>query len=141
MDPLLKKMTWKEKMNIQVWNQPKELDETIQVWKDANLIDPNSKPDFMLAFVQTEADVAHYFSEMVKLAPDDQQIWMAYPKGSSKNYKAQINRDSGWGFLAGFDYEAVRQIAVSDDWSALRFRKKKHIKSMTRKFSLKDQKK
>lgn len=77
---------------------------------------------------------------MRKLAPEDQQLWLAYPKGNSKRYKAQINRDSGWAYLGQFDYEGVRQIAINEDWSALRFRRIAFIKSMTRKFSLKDQK-
>jgi hypothetical protein len=30
----------------------------------------------------------------------------------------------------------IRQIAIDDDWSALRFRKPEHIKTMTRKFAV-----
>ena len=140
MDPLLKKMTWKVGMNIQIWNVPSDLKEMISTWENDGLIIPSVKPDFMLAFVQTEDEVEKYFSAMQKLAPDDQQIWMAYPKGSSKRYKAEINRDSGWKYLGESDYESVRQIAINEDWSALRFRKTKFVKVMTRKFSVKDQK-
>lgn len=95
----------------------------------------------MLAFVQTEEEVKTYFFEMQAKAPDDQQIWMAYPKGSSKRYKAKINRDSGWKYLGEFNYESVRQIAINEDWSALRFRKTTYVKVMKRKFSVKDQNK
>ena len=127
-------------MNIQIWNVPSDLKEMISTWENDGLIIPSVKPDFMLAFVQTEDEVEKYFSAMQKLAPDDQQIWMAYPKGSSKRYKAEINRDSGWKYLGESDYESVRQIAINEDWSALRFRKTKFVKVMTRKFSVKDQK-
>ncbi len=140
MDPLLKKMTWKDGMNIQIWNAPSELKELISSWKSGGLINPEAKPDFLLAFVQTEEEVKKYFLEMQNLTPEDQQIWLAYPKGTSKRYKAQINRDSGWKYLGEFDFEGVRQIAINEDWSALRFRKRKYIKVMTRKFSVKDQK-
>ena len=95
----------------------------------------------MLAFVQTEGEVHNYFFDMQKLAPDDEQLWMTYPKGSSKRYKAQINCDSGWSSLARFDYEAVRQIAIDEDWSALRFRKTTYVKVVKRRFSVKDQNK
>ena len=94
----------------------------------------------MLAFVLTEGEVKKYFFEMQALATEDQQIWMAYPKGTSKRYKTQINRDSGWKYLGQFNYEGVRQIAINEHWSALRFRNTQFIKSMTRKFSVKDQK-
>lgn len=139
MDPILKKMTWKEGMNIQVWNCPEELESLIEEWKNEGWIDASKSPDFMLAFVQDEEEVKKYFFEMQAKAPEDQQIWMAYPKGSSKGYKAKINRDSGWKYLGEFDYESVRQIAINEDWSALRFRKTKYVKVMTRKFSVKDQ--
>lgn len=139
MDPLLKKMTWKEGMNIQVWNCPNELLDMIQEWENNGLIDSAKKPQFMLAFVQNEEEVNDYFFEMQALATDDEQLWLAYPKGSSKRYKAEINRDSGWKYLGEFNYEGVRQIAINEDWSALRFRKTKFIKTMTRKFSVKDQ--
>src|SRR5690606_9141518 len=122
------------------WNYPQELAELIDDWKKDGLILPALKPDFMLAFVQTEDEVKKYFFEMQALAPDDQQIWLAYPKRTSKRYKAQINRDSGWKYLGEFEYESVRQIAINEDWSALRFRKTKFVKVMTRKFSVKDQK-
>ena len=32
-------------------------------------------------------------------AEGDAVIWFAYPKGTSKNYKSEINRDSGWSAL------------------------------------------
>ncbi|HAH36603.1 MAG TPA: hypothetical protein DCL81_08800 [Algoriphagus sp.] len=76
---------------------------------------------------------------MEKLAQEDELLWMAYPKGSSKRYQVKINRDSGWGILGKYDFEGVRQIAINEDWSALRFRNTKFIKTLTRKFSTKDQ--
>ena len=140
MDPILKKMTWKPGMNVRVWNTPPEFEKLVQSWQDSGLIKPDKDPDLMLAFVQTPTEVQQYFDKMRKLASADQQLWMAYPKGSSKRYKAQINRDAGWAHLGQFDYEGVRQIAINEDWSALRFRKLEFIKTMTRKFTLKDQK-
>jgi hypothetical protein len=36
-------------------------------------------------------------------------------------------------------YEPVRQIAIDDDWSALRFRKPEKIKKMVRDFAVTDE--
>lgn len=140
MDPLLKKMNWKEGMKIRVLNIPSELIELIESWKKEGLMaSEKEKPDFMLAFVQTEEEVEKYFSQMLEHSPEDESIWMAYPKGTSKRYKSQINRDKGWKYLGQFEYEPVRQIAIDEDWSVLRFRKIRFIKTMTRKFSVKNQ--
>ena len=38
-----------------------------------------------------------------------------------------------WGNLAG---KPVRMVAIDEDWSALRFRKAEHIKTMTRSFAM-----
>ena len=93
----------------------------------------------MLAFVHTEQQVENYFSQMHELAPEDEALWLAYPKGTSRKYKSQINRKKGWKFLGQFEYECVRQIAIDEEWSALRFRSVRFIKTMTRNFSVKNQ--
>ena len=127
-------------MKIKIWNEPADLGALFDSWeKEGFLAKPSENPTFMLAFVQTEKEVAEYFKEMHALSPEDEAIWMAYPKGTSKKYKPQINRDSGWKAVGALDYEGVRQIAIDEDWSALRFRKLKFIKTLTRKFSTKNQ--
>lgn len=139
MDALLKKMTWKEGMNIKVWNAPLEFLDTLNAWKNEGWIDSSSKPDFLLGFVQSEIELHEVFASMHPFLIGDEQLWLAYPKKSSKKYKATINRDSGWGELGKHDLEGVRQIAIDEDWSALRFRKIQYIKTMTRSFSTKNQ--
>ena len=57
---------------------------------------------------------------------------MVYPKGSSRKYRCEFNRDSGWPVLGAAGFEPVRMVAIDEDWSALRFRRVEHIKSMTR---------
>ncbi len=140
MDALLKKMNFKEGMKIRIWNAPEEMLPSIRRWEEKNLIAKRSeKSDFMLAFVYSKEEVDQYFEEMHALAPEDEALWVAYPKGTSKKYKVKINRDSGWGKAGQLDYEAVRQIAIDEDWSVLRFRKVRYIKTLTRKFSAKNQ--
>lgn len=140
MDPILKKMNFKDGMLIRIWNGPNELNSLFEAWEKEGLIAKSQeKPTFLIAFVQTEEEVRKYFLELHALSPEDEAIWMAYPKGTSKKYKPQINRDSGWKIVGDMDYEGVRQIAIDEDWSALRFRKLKFIKTLTRSFSAKNQ--
>ena len=65
-------------------------------------------------------------------AEGDAVVWFAYPKGSSKQYKSQINRDHGWDLLGQKGFEPVRMVAIDEDWSAIRFRRAAFIKNMTR---------
>ncbi len=61
---------------------------------------------------------------------DDGILWFAYPKKSSKEYETNLSRDDGWQPLDDLGYEGVRQVAIDEDWSALRFRHVDHIKTM-----------
>ncbi|MCS5490176.1 hypothetical protein [Algoriphagus limi] len=133
-------MNYREGQKIKIWNLPNELSALLEVWtKEGFMADANEKVDFLLGFVQDEESIRAQFEEMKEFLNGDAILWFAYPKGSSKRYKASINRDKGWKVLGENDMEAVRQIAINEDWSALRFRKIQYIKTMTRKFSAKDQ--
>ena len=45
-------------------------------------------------------------------------LWVAYRKAN----RADINRDSLWPIMAEYGLRPVSQVAVDDEWSALRFR-------------------
>jgi hypothetical protein len=87
---------------------------------------------FALAFVRTKADIDVVTLTLTEAAEGDATLWLAYPKASSKKYKCEFNRDSGWAAMGRAGYEPVRQVAVDADWSALRFRRAEFIKTMKR---------
>lgn len=87
---------------------------------------------FALAFVRTLAEVEHAAQQLTGHGVDDPILWMAYPKTSSKRYRCEFTRDTGWAALGAAGYEPVRMVAIDEDWSALRFRKVEHIRTMLR---------
>jgi hypothetical protein len=87
---------------------------------------------FSLAFVMTQAEVDTLAPAIARKAQGDALLWFAYPKGSSKKYRSQIDRDHGWDVLGSEGFEPVRMVAIDEDWSALRFRRKSFIKVMIR---------
>ncbi|PWU03083.1 MAG: hypothetical protein C5B51_19710 [Terriglobia bacterium] len=87
---------------------------------------------FFLAFVTTQERVDALASAVAGKAEGDAVVWFAYPKGSSKKYKSQINRDNGWRMLGHEGFEPVRMVAIDEDWSAVRFRRIEFIKDMKR---------
>jgi hypothetical protein len=87
---------------------------------------------FVLAFVITQLALDKASEKIARAAEGDDVVWIAYPKGTSKKYECEFNRDSGSSVLAGAGYEPVRQVALDEDGSALRFRKVDFIKSLTR---------
>jgi len=133
MSPLFKKLNLGSHAAICVLNAPASFEpELASLQSVAVERSASGSCDFAIAFVVTQAelDVA---SKMLAAAFDgDEVLWIAYPKGSSKRYKCEFDRDSGWPVLAAAGYEPVRMVAIDEHWSALRFRKVEHIKTMVR---------
>lgn len=90
---------------------------------------------FALAFATTQAALDASIARLVAAAEGDAILWFCYPKGTSKRYRCDFNRDTGWQKLGNAGWEGVRQVAIDEDWSALRFRRVEHVGAMTRAVS------
>lgn len=133
MTPLFKKMNLGAVKTIHVLNAPESFEVQLATLDDVNVSrEPSGRVLFALAFVRTLNEVAAAAEQLTHALDGDAMLWMAYPKASSKKYNCEFNRDTGWAALGQLGYEPVRQIAIDDDWSALRFRKAEFIKAMTR---------
>ena len=84
---------------------------------------------FSLAFVTKHAEVDALTKKITARAKGDAAVWFAYPKGTSKKLKCEFNRDTGWTLLNEAGFDTVRSIAIDEDWTGLRFRRKEFIKS------------
>jgi hypothetical protein len=93
---------------------------------------------FALQFATQLKQVEAFAERVAKVAVADATIWVAYPKQSSKRYKCEFNRDTGWAQFGELGFEPVRQVAIDEDWSALRFRRAEHIPKMIRSFATSD---
>ncbi len=137
MDAILKKLNFKEQKELVILNAPDTLGDIIQGWASdisiAKVFPETAKNvPFVIAFVQTQEEINKLVPQIDAALIPDGLFWIAYPKGSSKRFKCDFNRDKGWDILGELGYEGVRQVAIDEDWSALRFRKATFIKSLTR---------
>ena len=87
---------------------------------------------FSLAFVTKQKELDELSKAVAKKAVGDAIVWFAYPKGSSKRYTCEFNRDTGWRALGEAGFEPVRMVAIDEDWSAVRLRRVEFIKTLTR---------
>jgi hypothetical protein len=83
---------------------------------------------FAHVFVKTLAEV-DAAAKLLPKAVGDAIVWLAYPKGTSKRYRCEFNRDNGWAAIEAAGFESVRMVAIDEDWSALRFRRREFVKS------------
>jgi hypothetical protein len=77
--------------------------------------------DALLLFVDNLAEVTQWVPDAIRAVKPDGLLWIAYPKGISK-VKTDVNRDRLWEATKPTGWRPVRQIALDDIWSAMRFR-------------------
>jgi hypothetical protein len=140
MSPLFKKLNYKNQSTIVVMDAPVSFDSELLLMKDDAILvtDPKKmRPlEFVICFSTLQKDVNRLAKLVIPLLAEDAVCWFCYPKGTSKKYTCDFNRDTGWSILGEMGYEPVRAISIDEDWSALRFRKAEYIKTMTRSFAM-----
>jgi hypothetical protein len=129
------KLNLKEQKHILVLNSPQSFEPELKALRGVAVLRDLKNAgeiEFSLAFVTQQKEVDTLAKAIAKKATGDAVVWFAYPKGSSKKYKSEISRDSGWKVLGDAGFEPVRMIAIDEDWSAVRFRRVEFIKTLTR---------
>lgn len=120
---------------ILVLNAPESFEGELETLQDVKVIRSSTKKtrvEFCLGFAITLKELEKLSQKLAEATEGDGVVWVAYPKGSSKKYSAEFNRDCGWSTLGDAGFEAVRQVSIDEDWSALRFRRVEYIKSLKR---------
>lgn len=142
MNAIFKKLNYKEQKHFYILHAPrsfeKDMDEMRSLTAIKTSLGKAKEVEFFLAFVTKQKEVDDLTKNVAPLMKDDGLLWFAYPKGTSKKYTCEFNRDTGWNELGKHGFEPVRMVAIDDDWTALRFRKAEHIKSMTRSVAMTD---
>ena len=134
MTPLFHKLNLGTHTALVVLNAPKSFEPELAALKSVTIKRSVSGTSaFALACVITAAELDAASRKLAPMCTGDAILWMVYPKGTSKKYQCEFNRDSGWPVLGAAGFEPVRMVAIDADWSALRFRRLEYIKTMTRK--------
>lgn len=129
MTPLWKKLNLTTQNGVVILNAPRSFASESQALSLPISVELTSTmPEFLLAFVTKREEIADIAQQLGEI-DSDPVLWFAYPKGSSKNYQCDFNRDSGWEPMVGIGLRPVRQVAIDDDWSALRFRNTTMVKN------------
>jgi hypothetical protein len=140
MNPIFKKLNYKDQKSLYIVSAPesfsKDANELLTLAAVKNSLTGAKEVSFFLAFVTKQKEVDDWSKKIAPLLTGDGLLWFAYPKGTSKKYKCEFNRDTGWAVLGKLGFEPVRMVAIDEDWSALRFRKPENIKKMTRSFAM-----
>ena len=135
MSDVFKKLNLKDQAEIVVLNAPESFEAELAALNGVAIrrdVKEVKQIAFSLAFVTKQNEVDALAKAVARKAAGDAVVWFVYPKGTSKKYKCDFNRDTGWAALGEAGFEPVRMVAIDEDWSALRFRRAEFVKTMKR---------
>lgn len=139
MKSLLTKLNYKGQKRISVINAEESFIRSISSeLKDVIIdqeIDPRYPYEFIILFVTRVSELEFLAPMALHNLMADGVLWFCYPKKTSKKYSSDIDRDHGWKVLNDSRLYGVRLVTIDADWSALRFRNIKYIKSASDRFS------
>ena len=131
MTSIFQKLNLKTQQEIVVFNVPASFEPELARLESVKIVRNPKKPvkvQFALAFARQQAELDRLSKILAAHAEGDALLWFAYPKGTSKRFTCEFNRDTGWHVIRDAGFESVRQVAVDEDWSALRFRRLEYVK-------------
>lgn len=138
MNKLLDKLNYKGQKRIALLNTENDFLESVRPDLDNIIIDREIDPrcpyNFILIFVKTISEVELTTPVVLHNLAADGVLWFCYPKKSSGKYKSDLTRDNGWKALNDSGLYGIRMVSIDDDWSAMRFRNIKYIKSTSGRF-------
>ena len=130
MTSVFTKLNLKDEAEIVVLDAPASFEGELQALRKVTLrrsLGEVGKVVFALVFATQKSQVDRLSKSLAARAEGDAVLWFAYPKGSSKRFKCDFNRDTGWDVIRAAGWDSVRQVAIDADWSALRFRRQEFI--------------
>ena len=107
MPAVFKKMNLKDEKEIVVLNAPESFSPELSALKGVKVLRDAGKVQeihYVLVFVTKQSEVDAISRAVAPKAKGDAQVWFAYPKGTSKKYKCEFNRDNGWAVIIGLGW-------------------------------------
>jgi hypothetical protein len=118
---LAERLNVKTGHRIATINQPEEV-RLDGLPEGAALVERQAGVDAIYLFARHAEDInANMAAIDAELKPQG-MLWVMYPKGGAK-VGTTLNRDIVWQVIEPHGWRPVRQIAVSELWSALRFKR------------------
>ena len=137
MNKLLEKLNYRGSKRIAVLNATEScisaLAEEMNGLKIDREIDPRFPYDFIVIFVKNQEEIETCIPEALHNLMCDGVLWFCFPRKSRTLNHSVIDREHGWQTLNKVGFQGIRVVTFDDEWTALRFRSVKFIKSAAEK--------
>jgi hypothetical protein len=132
MTPLFKKLNLGSHKNIVLLNAPDGFESEVAALEGVAVSRNPSQLatiPFLVAFVQTHTETALKIPLGTRTRSRHHPTPPVARWRQSLLLRPKFNRDTGWAAVKAAGFDSVRQVAIDEDWSALRFRRVEYIKS------------
>ena len=122
---ILDKLNLKNEKNILIQGLPSSIEKQFNKISFAKNLTPllrSRKIEFALVFAVSENQLNGILDDILPALRDDSQLWVAYPKITSK-ISTDLNRESSWNKLRSIGYEGSEQISLDHVWQSVNFKK------------------
>ncbi|MEO7444187.1 MAG: YdeI/OmpD-associated family protein [Ferruginibacter sp.] len=124
LETILEKLQLKDEKNILVQGLPSSLEKQFLKLSFCKSVTPllrSRKIDLALVFAISRKQLCEILTDVVPALHADAKLWVAYPKLSSK-IASDLSRDENWCMMEERKFTSVRQIALDNVWTAMRFK-------------------
>ncbi len=123
MNAVLKKLQYRGQSPLLLLRAPPEAEALAADFEGQVDTSPAAEYAFVLAFARSLADAEETARDLAGALAPAAIVWVAYPKGTSRRYPTDINRDSGRALFEKHGLIGVSLVALDDDWSAMRYKR------------------
>jgi hypothetical protein len=125
---LQQKLQLKSGQSVVILNPPPGYQDKLMAELKDNVLftEDRVNAEAVILFVNSLAEAKDLAPNAIRAVKPDGLLWIAYPKGSSK-VKTDVNRDSLWQAVKPTGWRAVRQVALDEVWSVMRFRPEEKV--------------
>ena len=117
--PIAERLQVKGERRLAVVDAPSNVDKAVGAVKARG---PAKAADVVLLFVRSQAELKKKLPMMLKIMGPAAIFWLAYPKLTSP-LAGDLNRDVIRDAAPAHGLDTVSQIAIDEDWSALRLKR------------------
>ena len=118
MNEVLKKLKLTIQNPVLIMNAPEEYTEIMKDIEGEIHTEIKGKYKFIQIFARSIDEANKYIKDAIE-ALDGRYC---YPKGTSKKYKSDLNRETHLEVVDPFDFHGVSLVSIDKDWSAFRIR-------------------
>lgn len=139
MSERFKKLRYTGQKEILLMNPPEAVRDYVKELPEGTVVHEEAGKGhygFIMLFALTHEDVQKNAGRVVDALEEEGILWICYPKKSSKRYLTALSRDNILSPFGAYGFEGVTQVAIDEDWSALRIKHVDKIKNMTRSWAL-----